>query len=105
MKRLISLMLSCLLVLSLFGFFAQPIAATGTEETVDPEPTVANETVPEETEPQATEGETTEPEVTEPEKTGMKTSDELIALLKFEEGFCKYPVWDYSQYTVGYGTR
>ena len=105
MKRLISLMLSCLLVLSLFGFFAQPIAATGTEETVDPEPTAVNETVPEETEPQATEGETTEPEVTEPEKTGMKTSDELIALLKFEEGFCKYPVWDYSQYTVGYGTR
>ena len=35
----------------------------------------------------------------------MTVSDDLIALLKFEEGFCRYPVWDYSQWTVGYGTR
>lgn len=35
----------------------------------------------------------------------LTVSDDLIALLKFEEGFCRYPVWDYSQWTVGYGTR
>lgn len=33
------------------------------------------------------------------------TSDACIELLKKEEGFCKYPVWDYAQYTIGYGTR
>lgn len=43
------------------------------------------------------------PEETVPET--MTVSDDLIALLKFEEGFCRYPVWDYSQWTVGYGTR
>ena len=35
----------------------------------------------------------------------MKASDELIRILKLEEGFCQYPVEDYSQWTVGYGTR
>lgn len=109
MKRIFSLLLSCVLVLSLFGLCAEPAAAANSDETaaelVAQEPTVADETVPEETEADVTEPEETTPEVTEPEETGMKTSDELIALLKFEEGFCKYPVWDYSQYTVGYGTR
>ena len=32
-------------------------------------------------------------------------SDACIALLKAEEGFSKYPYKDYSQMTVGYGTR
>jgi hypothetical protein len=46
----------------------------------------------------------TEPS-TEPEETGFRTSAECLAILKAEEGFCRYPIWDYSQYTVGYGTR
>ena len=33
------------------------------------------------------------------------TSDACMALLKEYEGFCKYPIWDYGQWTVGYGTR
>lgn len=33
------------------------------------------------------------------------TSDACIAMIKQMEGFCRYPVWDYAQYTVGYGTR
>ena len=41
---------------------------------------------------------------TEPEYTGMRTSDDCIAVLKAEEGFSKKPYWDYTQYTVGYGT-
>ena len=48
MKRIFSLVLSCLLVLSLFGICAQPIAATNTNETV-PEPATQDPTTPEET--------------------------------------------------------
>lgn len=33
------------------------------------------------------------------------TSDACIAMIKQMEGFCRYPMWDYAQYTVGYGTR
>lgn len=44
----------------------------------------------------ATEEATTNP-------TGV--SDEMIAVLKKMEGFMLYPVWDYKQYSVGYGTR
>lgn len=32
-------------------------------------------------------------------------SDECVELLKAMEGFDKYPRWDYSQWTVGYGSR
>ena len=35
----------------------------------------------------------------------MRTSDALVEVLKKEEGFSAKPYWDYSQYTVGYGTR
>ena len=33
------------------------------------------------------------------------TSDECIAMIKQMEGFVRYPMWDYAQWTVGYGTR
>ena len=32
-------------------------------------------------------------------------SDSCVNLIKFFEGFHKFPYWDYSQWTVGYGTR
>ena len=35
----------------------------------------------------------------------MTTSDALVDLLKEFEGFSKYPYWDYSLWTVGFGTR
>ena len=35
----------------------------------------------------------------------FKASQEMIDLLKRFEGFSLYPYWDYSQWTVGYGTR
>ncbi|MGM9598706.1 MAG: lysozyme [Faecousia sp.] len=35
----------------------------------------------------------------------MKTSEACIAFIKSMEGFAKYPVWDYAQYSVGYGCR
>ena len=34
-----------------------------------------------------------------------KTSDACVDVIKYFEGFRKYPYWDYYQYTVGYGTR
>lgn len=34
----------------------------------------------------------------------MKTSEECIAILKKMEGFVKFPMWDHSQYSVGYGS-
>lgn len=35
----------------------------------------------------------------------LATSQEAVNLLKAFEGFSAKPYWDYSQYTVGYGTR
>jgi GH24 family phage-related lysozyme (muramidase)/uncharacterized protein YgiM (DUF1202 family) len=35
----------------------------------------------------------------------MKLSDDGIAYLKKEEGFCSKPYWDYAQWTIGYGSR
>ena len=35
----------------------------------------------------------------------FKASAEMIRILKEFEGFSKHPYWDYSQWTVGYGTR
>ena len=32
-------------------------------------------------------------------------SQEMISILKTFEGFSRHPYWDYSQWTVGYGTR
>lgn len=37
--------------------------------------------------------------------SAMVTSDAGVDFIKQYEGFCKYPVWDYGQYSVGYGTR
>ena len=35
----------------------------------------------------------------------LKSSDAFVEILKKIEGFAPKPYWDYSQYTVGYGTR
>ena len=37
--------------------------------------------------------------------SSLKTSETAIAMLKKFEGFSLHPYYDYSQYTVGYGTR
>ena len=36
--------------------------------------------------------------------SNLTPSDECIDMLKAFEGFCAKPYWDYSQYTIGYGT-
>lgn len=35
----------------------------------------------------------------------MKTSQKCIDFIKRMEGFLKYPIWDYAQWSVGYGCR
>ena len=35
----------------------------------------------------------------------MVSSDDMIDVLKTMEGFSAKPYWDYTQYTVGYGTK
>ncbi len=35
----------------------------------------------------------------------LTASDDCLAILKAEEGFSATPYWDFTQYTVGYGTR
>ena len=49
----------------------------------------------------------TEENVTEsvPEETGLRISDECIEMIKEYEGFRKYPYSDYTQYSIGYGSR
>ena len=37
--------------------------------------------------------------------SSMKASGQLISVLKAMEGFSAKPYWDYSQWTVGYGTK
>lgn len=35
----------------------------------------------------------------------LTASDDCLTILKQEEGFSRTPYWDFTQYTVGYGTR
>lgn len=41
----------------------------------------------------------------EEETLKLRTSDDCIRLIKLYEGFSQYAVWDYGQYSIGYGTR
>lgn len=65
MKRILSLLLSVVLVLGLLTANAVPVSA----------------------------------------ESDFSISDECVELLKAMEGFDKYPRWDYSQWTVGHGSR
>jgi len=83
MKRIVCLLLGLVILLSLAApaVFATEAAAESTETTEATEPTggVVNQV--------------------------LKTSDECLRILKLEEGFSKKPYWDYTQWTVGYGSR
>lgn len=39
------------------------------------------------------------------EAPDLQVTEALVQFIKDNEGFCKYPVWDYGQYSVGYGSR
>lgn len=43
--------------------------------------------------------------VTVSAESAMTASTECLQILKAEEGFSRTPYWDFTQYTVGYGTR
>jgi len=121
MKRVTSGVLAVLLFLGSFFVDALPVSAdpidevqetTQTTDNTAPattDPTTGDST--ENTTPSDSEDETQKDEEKEEEKeeenkyTGPALSDEGMRILKLEEGFSKYPYRDYSQYTVGYGTR
>ncbi len=44
-----------------------------------------------------------DPDIT-PEEIHLRTSEQLIALLKQKEGFRATAYWDYAQYSIGYGS-
>ncbi len=37
--------------------------------------------------------------------SALETSEACVEMIKQEEGFIAYPVWDYAQYSIGYGTK
>ena len=90
MKRIISLLIAIIMVL---GFAPVGMISVRAEQT---EPTATEETVP-------TVTEETVPAVTEP--SVLTASADCLSVLKAEEGFSRTPYWDFTQYTVGYGTR
>lgn len=89
-KRIISFLIA---IMMLLGFVPVGVVPVQAEETV---PTATEETVPAVTEQ-------TVPAVTEP--SILTVSDNCLGVLKAEEGFSRTPYWDFTQYTVGYGTR
>ena len=101
-KRIISLLIAIVLLLSavsvgvLPAYAEQTSPTTGETEATEETTTATEETVPETT------GETV-PEVTEPGR--LTASSNCLSVLKAEEGFSRTPYWDFTQYTVGYGTR
>ena len=40
-----------------------------------------------------------------PEPPELKTTEAGVQFIKDHEGFVEYPMWDYGQYSVGYGSR
>lgn len=66
-------------------------------EPVDPEPTEPSEPT-EPTEP-------SEPVVDPDAPPAVRTSEAGIQFIKDHEGFSRMAYWDYTQYTIGYGTR
>ncbi len=89
-KRITSLLIA---IVMLLGVVSVGIVPAYAEETV---PTATEETVP-------TATDVTVPAVTEP--SILTASSNCLSVLKAEEGFSRTPYWDFTQYTVGYGTR
>ena len=112
-KRWICGFLAAVMLLGLLSGLTPVISATGSETTPatdpsesSPEATDPTESIPEDTDP--TEPPPSETDPTEPppeEGTPMTVSDDLIEVLKTMEGFSPVAYWDYSQWTIGYGTK
>lgn len=91
-------------LLSMLSFVPKQIRAT--EASTTPGETVPEETTPETTVPDEEVPDETTPEEQPPEEEGpMTVSDAFIEMLKTMEGFHPVAYWDYSQWTIGYGTK
>ena len=107
-KRIFGLLLAIVLLVGLIPVSSlTAYAEETTDETAETTETTTEtttEATTEATEP-STEESTEPTEPTEPEETGMRASVDCIGILKLEEGFSEKPYWDYTQYTVGFGSR
>jgi len=121
-KRITSLLVAIVLLLTMLpagilGAYAEETentesvdtteATVPTESTEPLEPTEPSDpTEPSEPAEPSEPTEPSEPDVpSEPAVVLMTASNDCIKILKLEEGFSRTPYWDFTQYTVGYGTR
>ena len=103
-KRFFSALLALLMLVGVFSLSSMSVLAEEeTQETTEQQQTTEQQEEPTEQEEPNQQEDPAEP--TEPEDTGMHISDECMVILKKEEGFSKKPYWDYTQYTVGFGTQ
>ena len=93
MKRIICGALATLLFLGCAVVNAAPVWA-------DPADEIATQNTQETLVPM-----TTNTEGTTTQYQDLSISDDCMDILKLEEGFSRKPYWDYSQWTVGYGTK
>ncbi len=104
-KKITSILLTVVILLGIVFTGVNTVSA----ETADETPVANTTEIPEGTPEEGT-GQTPDEPSQEPtdQPSGLTTftvSQPCIDLLKFWEGFCAKPYWDYGQYTVGYGTR
>ena len=110
-KRILSFLLAIVMMLGLYtGTFTVYAETAQAEQTQTVEATDATETTDatEATEPTDATESTQPTQPTEPAKpvdAKLTASDNCIKILKQEEGFSRTPYWDFTQYTVGYGTK
>lgn len=104
MKRMISMLLCCVLLLSALPgavlAAGTPVFFTGS----DPAETVEYDSLAYQT---AESGDSPDAQALEPVAFTYKTmtsSQKLLDIIKDCEGFSATPYWDYSQWTIGYGT-
>ena len=83
---------------------ADPTEPVPSDPTDPTEPVPSDPTEPAPTDPPPTEPEPVDPNLPVDHQTAVSSKD-IVRIIKIMEGFNKYPYWDVSQYSVGYGTR
>jgi len=103
-KKITGILLTVVILVGIVFTGVTPVSAEASEETLvvnaTETPAEGSEETPDEPD-EPDQGTTEEPSG----PAAFTVSQECIQLLKYWEGFCEKPYWDYGQYTVGYGTR
>ena len=108
-KRIVSFLLAMVMLFGLYAGTVTVYAETSDAGEIQQAAEVTDATestdATEDTESTDSTASTESTEVTEPVDTKLTASDNCIKILKQEEGFSRTPYWDFTQYTVGYGTK